>query len=266
MQSIEQTKAIINQSTPTEENPIIIKPFEDYKSYNKYYKASVIYNTNFINPQLTIMRSYQTDIAIYNRRNGFLILNLDYYNSSKTTKEQLEHFLFKYVPAFKQGVIYLTDNKFNELMETFYTSDVGLYENKEYNILKIYKHDKNIIETLKNPFLTLPEKLEELEPYMNLNIDAGRPFKTTTERIFIYTSRNPRSNIKFKIIRRFKKYKQVKNYHKKITYEKLILPDEPNFYNDPRKQTDKTLFNGYDMGVTNTKDLKKQTFNNYRMF
>jgi len=265
MQSIKQTKAIINQSTPTEENPIIIKPFEDYKSYNKYYKARVIYNTNFIRPQIYICRSYNTDIAIFNRMNGTLLLNIEWYNSSKTTAAQLDHFIFKY--CFKPiRTIYLKESIFNELTAAFYGSDIGLYENKEYNIIKLYEHDKNIMETLKNPFLTLPEKLEELEPYVNLNIDAGREFKTTTERIFIYTASNSRSNIKFKIIRRFKKYKQVKNYHKKITYEKLILPDEPNFYNDPRKQADKTLFNGYDMGVTNTKDLRKQTFNNYRMF
>ena len=252
MQSIEQTKAIINQSTPTEENPIIIKPFEDYKSYNKYYKASVIYNTNFINPQLTIMRSYQTDIAIYNRRNGFLILNLDYYNSSKTTKEQLEHFLFKYVPAFKQGVIYLPDNKFNELMETFYSSDVGLYENKEYNIIRTWKAQKNIINTLNCKYLTPEEKINELLPL------TPESYKEILKTRFKIIEEVEKQDIKFKIVKTWKGSPENCKYRTSdLIKTEIKIISETSYYHDRRSFKDKTLFNGYDMGVTNTKELSR---------
>ena len=259
MESINELKQIVKPIKPEQtaanagSNPIKQVFFEDYKSYSTYYKASILYNTNFIRPQIYICRSYNTDIAIFNRMNGTLLLNIEWYNSSNTTAAQLDHFIFKY--CFKPiRTIYLKESTFNELTAAFYCSDVGLYENKEYNIIKLYEHDKSIMETLKNPFLTLPEKLEELKPYVNLNIAAGREFKTTTERIFIYTASNSRSNIKFKVTRRFKKYKRGKNYHKKVTYEKLILPDEPNFYNDPRKQNDKKYFSSYDMGRGNRKE------------
>lgn len=233
---------------PENKNNIIINPFEGYKSYNKYYKASVIYNTEFIRPQLIIMKSYNTEVEIYNRSNGFLILNMDYYNSSKTTKEQLNFFTFKYIPAFKQGIIYLDSQAFQNLINIFYDSDVGLYENKEYNIIRRWKAQKSLIDTITTPYLTADQKTQDIT-FQEVTTET-QELKT---RFKIIEHCNT-CGVKFDIIKTWKGNPQNCKYREQDHIKTEIkLKSETSLYRDARTWNDKKLYTGWDMGRPNCK-------------
>lgn len=237
-------------------NNIIIKPFEGYKSYNIYYKAHVLYNAEFINPQIVVLRSYESDIAIYNRRNGFLLLNKEYYNSSKTTKEQLEHFKFKYIPAFIQGEIFLNDSKFNEMLNAFYESDPGLYENKEYNIIKTWKAQKSLINTINCKYLNIDEKITEILPLAPESTE-----KITLKTRFKIIEHLNKYGVKFDIVKTWKGSPDRCKYRTQDLLKIEIKIKDAGMYQDMRSFKDKIIWTGIDMGVTNTKELKRRNEN-----
>lgn len=250
---MEAIKNITNEfkpsTEPENENNIIINPFEGYKSYNKYYKASVIYNTEFIRPQLIVMKSYNTEVAIYNRSNGFLILDNEFYNCSKTTKEQLEHFLFKYVPAYKQGIIYLETPTFQDLINIFYVGDVGLYENKEYNIINRWKAQKNLIDTINCEYLTADQKTQDILPISEVTTET-QELKTR----FKHIEHCNKYGVKFDIIKTWKGNPENCKYTEKEHIKTQIkIISKTSLYHDARNWNDKKLFTGWDIGKPNRK-------------
>lgn len=251
MEAKQELNQILKLKPVEQKEKIIIKPFENYKSYNKYYKASVIYNTEFIRPQLTIMKSYDTHIAIYNRSNGFLILNSDWYNCSKTTKEQLDFFKFKYIPAFIQGVIYLSSEKFEDLINIFYAGNVGLYENKEDYIIQKWKAQKAIINTIENEYLTTDEKIQELLP---INPESITKEQLKTRYYHIETIN--KHGVKFQIKRTWKGTQETcKHRTQDLIREQIVIISKVNLYQDTRNQSEKNLYSSYDMGIPNNKQF-----------
>lgn len=235
--------------------PIIENPFKNYMSYNTYYKAKIKYNVNLTNPQLKVFQSYKSDIGIYNPQRAILILNYDLYNCSKTTKEQLNFFINTETATAVLRVIYVNPNLFERLISYFESGDAGAYELSEHEIIKNYEKDKSIIETIETPYLTNPEKLEELRPYIQeiKQYHKEKQLKTVTQITNYYQIGN--SNQSRHLILKHKY--SISNKNNKITSDKLKLIRTINSFKDYRKQEDKKLFNSYDMGITNTKDLKR---------
>lgn len=285
MQSIEQTKAIINNEIkPIKANQTATaatnKAAYEIKEifFNKgYYKTRVIKNTyltpgNYllnnniwhekkIKHDIEVLRSYKTDIAIF--YNDYLFLNLDYYNCSKTTARHLDDYkitienLYFNCNRNKIKLVYVYDKDFNYLLDCFYKFDQA---NKLINGLETYinqyKFKKIAIDILQNPSLNITSKLKELRITTSLSKEKHevKELKTRLKHIETWNA----NGINFNII--YSTNKTKKGGTKIISKRKLKVTTNYLFAFDNRRSNEKLLYDGYDIGVTNTKDLKKQTF------
>ena len=220
--------------------------FKNYNSYNIYYKAQTLTNNNL---NLILCRSYHTDIAIYNKLTDVLYLNLDWYNCSKTTTEQLDHFLNYLCNLYNKldytKILYLNDKEFNEITEIFYnTTNFNKYLEVEGSYLKRFYRLKTILKKLDQytnfyktwwdywSFDNNPVRCETIE------------LKTRIKKIKIY-------NYDGLQIEEVKTYKRTKK--EPVISGKLNIINDYCLIFDRRKSYDKKLYTGYDMGVTNTK-------------
>lgn len=209
--------------------PIIENPFKNYKNYNTYYKASIKYNVNFINPQLKIFKSYKSDIAIYNPEKAILILNYELYSCSKTTKEQLTYFIDTETANLIRK-IYINPELFERLIKYFNNNDIGSYELTEHEIIKNYEKDKSIIQTIENPYLTNKEKLTELKPYLEeIKIYHKEKQLKTVKQITNYYQIGSSTKSRHLIIKH--KY-SINNKNNKITTDKIKLIRTLNSFKD----------------------------------
>lgn len=276
MQSIEQTKQIINNEIPKEtpagignrtikeninkyDEKLILRISEPeylkgynasgyyYKAYTKQYLRE---NTEPIlkefNLNIDIFTSYNTDVMIYDYLNNIIIYNLDYYNSSKTTKNQVEFKINSSYYKFREHEYYLKENLFNELTSAIIQGQANKYYNMLDELIRRAEREtaglQYIEETIKkgtyliNNQQNKPETIKELktrnrhhEEFNIYNIPVIQEYSTNKKNTRIITK------VKIKI-----------NLDKQQLYTK-----------DIRKYNEKILFNGYDMGVSNTKELKR---------
>ena len=315
MQSIEQTKAIINQSTPAVENKIKYsnKPepknyfvrlpghereikeqyFKHFRSYKTYYKAKV---TTFIiknyytydevlKPvqggnkiiakneriikefKIYLLTSYNTEIAIYNSLDGNLYLNANYYNCSSTTTNQLDHFI-KYLNYNLDESItnkyYLNSENWNHILKE-------LKDDHIRSINKIIPGKIELDANLKQPIFNIMfnNGLSQHEKAIKIleSINYFEP-QYINQHFIKHDTTRLKSRIRHNIILRINGVElelqyssRIKNHKKAITKYKIkLVPGNIYFKYDLRTASDKKLYDGYDIGITNTKELKKQTF------
>lgn len=220
--------------------------FKGYGNYNIYYKAQVIKN---IDLGLILCKSYNTDIAIYCTISDVLYLDINYYNCSKTTKEQLDHFLNRY--CYLHGklnytkILYLTSNEFNEISKIFYNEfDYLDYLDFEQKTLKRFYLLNNVLNKINDYNKYTYWK------YFNFSNDYYETetieLKTRTKKVYHYKF----DNLRLKEIKTFKKDK-----NKTVINGKIEISNKYCLIFDNRKMNDKKLYGGYDMGVSNNKNL-----------
>lgn len=274
MQSIEITNQIVNsrkknnnikgigkrtqQNIKSYDELLKIKTYKEYlKGYNStgyYYKA---HTTQYLRENTTpilqefnlncyIFTSYTTDVFIYDNLNEIIIYNLDYYNSSRTTKNQIEYKINYSFFKYRQQEYYLKDNLFNELTTAIKEGQANKYYNmldtllirvekeKEalYQIETAIKEQKYLINNQQNK----PETIKQLKT-RNRHTEKFNIFNVPVIQEYSTNKKNNRIISKIKI--------------------KIDMSKQELYTVDLRSYKDKILFNGYDMGITNTKDLKR---------
>lgn len=168
--------------------------FRDYGSTKYYYKASIIYNTAL--PSVSICRSYNTDIALYDSITQTVFVNNEFYNCSRTTKKHYNHYTRKTVPTTAK-TIYLSDTNFHGLTKAFYHNDTNTLKSSIIFYSELYKHDQEIIDTLTAPQITTKEKLDHLKNTITYVSDETTQLKTVTKHRLRYLSGNIEFYISF---------------------------------------------------------------------
>lgn len=192
--------------------------FRDYGSTKYYYKASIIYNTAL--PSVSICRSYNTNIALYDSITQTFFVNKDFYDCSITTKKHYNHYTHKTVPTTAK-TIYLYDADFKQITKAFYNTDTNTLKSSIIFYNELYKHDKEIIDTLTAP-ITTKEKLEHLKNKIKYVSDETTPLKTVTK----HRLRHLSGNIEFYI-----SFSTNKN-GKRTTQERITITNAGVYYND----------------------------------
>ena len=192
--------------------------FRDYGSTKYYYKASIIYNTAL--PSVSIFRSYNTDIALYDSISETVFLNKEFYNCSRTTKKQYNHYRTT-VPTTAK-TIYLSDADFKQITKAFYHNDTNTLKSSIIFYSELYKHDKEIIDTLTAP-ITTKEKLEQLKNKIKYVSDETTHLKTVTKHRLRYLS----GSIEF-----YLSYSTSNKNGKTTTQERITIKNAGVYYND----------------------------------
>jgi len=250
--------------------------------FNKgYYKTRVIKNS-YLTPQtpllnnnlwhekkidhdIEVLRSYETDIAIF--YNDFLFLNLDYYNCSRTTAGHLDDYkttienLYFNCNRNKIKLVYVTDIDFNKMLDSFYSYEQAnrLINNLETYINQ-YKFKKIAIDILNNPDLNITSKLKQLRLKTSLTKEGHdvQELKTRLKHVEKWNA----NGIEFNII--YSTNKTKKGGTRITSKRKLKIITTALFAFDNRRSSEKILYDGYDIGISNTKNLKRIEFNKPR--
>lgn len=233
-------------------------------------------NEKLTNRYMIIGVSYETPITILDDKTGVLLINKDYYNSSKTTKEHYNTFINRN----KNGICYkyfLNDSSFNIMLKYLNNNQLKTFDEKIQYIKHAAEYEKPIFNILLNQELDKKERINTFLDAIGFNKNtitrylkkeikyinqySDRPDFIQSHKVQELKTRNKHEIIiyknRIKIALKFAARKQSKTVISNIKFE--ILEDD-YLTQDLRNNNEKLLFNGYDIGVTNTKELKKQTF------
>lgn len=215
--------------------------FKNYGSYPIYYKAKVLkveFIDNFRFIDFELLKSYNTFICIY--FDNTIILNKNYYNCSYTTKKQLEFYLKDKKVLNK---FYVNDKIFYQLINNILNEKIEKFFKTFENIKKIAKIQQNILNNLKydkenflNFILENPNTIV-LNEYLKV---LKTRIKRTISIEYFYT----KLTIEFST----KKEKRISKYKIKDIENTL-------YCTDLRKFNEKVFYNGYDIGISNNKNL-----------
>ena len=215
--------------------------FKNYKSYKTYYKAQITeynYKSNEFKLNFQTLKSYNTVIGILINE-SYLILNKDYYNCSKTTSEQLHYFLSFY-PCINQK-IYLKNDQFYDLNKYLILNELENFMIFLNSINYQFEKEKHFLKKLDNQkFLKNLLKTSKI-----LNIE-NKHKKTVTKKIITITKENIKLSLSFSVNKHNRITTKIK--YKLLSNSNLLTIDLRNF-------NEKQLYNGYDMGIKNNKNL-----------
>lgn len=249
--------------------------------FNKgYYKTRVIKNS-YLTPQnplnnniwnepkikhdIEVLRSYKTDIAIF--YDEYLFLNLYYYNCSNTTTGHLEDYKLTIENLYFNRnrnilkLVYVSDRDFNTMLNAFYSFEQA---NRLINHLETYinqyKFKKIAIDILDDPDLNITSKLKQLRYKTSLKKESHNveELKTRLRHIETWTA----NGIKFNIL--YSTNKTKKGGTRITSKRKLKIITDSLIAFDNRRSNEKILYDGYDIGISNTKNLKRIEFNKPR--
>ena len=286
MESINELKQIVKPIAASETATAATNETAQYEIkeifFNKgYYKTRVIKNS-YLTPQtpllnnnlwhekkikhdIEVLRSYETDIAIF--YNEYLFLNLDYYNCSSTTTRHLEDYkttiknLYFNCNRNILKLVYVFDRDFNTMLDDFYSFEQA---NRLINHLETYinqyKFKKIAIDILDDPNLNITNKLKQLRYKTSLKKESHKveELKTRLRHIETWSA----NGIKFNIL--YSTNKTRKGGTRITSKRKLKIITNYLIAFDNRRSNEKILYDGYDIGITNTKNLKRKEFNKPR--
>lgn len=276
MESITELKQIVKpiaaNKTATAANN---KPEYGIKEifFNKgYYKTRVIKNSYLtpqtpfnlwhekkINHDIEVLRSYETDIAIF--YNEYLFLNLEYYNCSKTTVRHLEDYkttienLYFNCNRNILKLVYVFDRDFNNMLDAFYSFEQA---NRLINHLETYinqyKFKKIAIDILDDPDLNITSKLKQLRYKTSLKKESHNveELKTRLRHKETWSA----NGIKFNIL--YSTNKTRKGGTRITSKRKLKIITDYLIAFDNRRNNEKILYDGWDAGVNNNKKLTRR--------
>lgn len=220
--------------------------FKNYGSYPIYYKARILSYTltnNYKIKDFELLKSYNTFICIY--FDNTIILNKEYYNCSYTTKKQLEFYLENKKVLNKY---YVNDKIFYQLVNDILFDNLEKFLKTFENIKKIAKIQQNIINNLKY----------DKENFLNFILDNPN----TT--IFNENIKVLKTRIKRKITIEYFYTKLTISFstkkEKRISKYKINDIENTLYCTDLRKFNEKVFYNGYDIGISNNKELTYKGF------
>jgi len=220
--------------------------------------------------------SYETNILILDLKTGVLLINKEYYNCSVTTKEHYNTFTWKHRENITSK-IFLNSECFNIMEDYLFNKKILVFNEKIQYLLSAANYEKPVFNILMNPEQTRKENINNFLDMIHFNKDMIKKYLRHELQFIPRAASAPNFIINDEIQELKTREKHVLTIYKnRVKIElifscrkksKTIISDikfnilEADYLtNDIRTNQDKILYNGYDIGITNTKELKPVEF------
>lgn len=224
--------------------------------------------------------SYETNILILDLKTGVLLINKEYYNCSVTTREHYNTFIWKHRNDITSK-IFLNSECFNIMEDYLFNKKILVFNEKIQYLLSDANYEKPIFNILLNPDNSSKENINNFLDMIHFNKNMIKKYLRHEVQYIKKYSDAPDFIINDKIqeLKTREKHKLTINKNRvKIQLifscrkkSKTIISDikfnilESDYLTiDLRNFQDKVIYDGYDIGISNTKNLKRKEFNKPR--